>query len=362
MNVRDILADRTHMSRIQRTQIKGCMKPLSTEAKRWRWIVLSIAIACHPLADPQATVEPATQPLQVASPIVIVPTIVRSSAGDFVPGLTSQDFSVLDNGQKQETVEVEQTTDKPLAVVVVMQTGAGSWREFRRYQTVTKLLEITANVPIKKVGVVTFDSKPRQIWNFPARLDGVHYALENPEVGDGGAAIFDALSKASDLLEEQPSDMRRLIILLSQPQDAGSRTPPSSLLQRMGRTGAPIYSISFPQAATRDGRSKEKACLKEGAPRFLSPNVQSQVFAVRKGLCQDTAAELASASGGEHLRIRSQQDLDESVLRLKDTFSNAYTISFRPAPLTSGFHFLSLSAGKKADRLVVSSRSLYCVP
>jgi len=270
---------------------------------------------------------------------------------------------VADNGTEQGTVVVEQTNNKPLAVVLVMQTGAAARLEFQRYHTVTTLLEITANEPNRKVGLVTFDSKPRQIWNFPERSEGVRYAMDNPDAGDNGAAIFDALSKASDLLEEQSPEMRRLIVLLSQPKDAGSSTSPRLFMQRMGRINAPIYSISFPPAVKPDVGSSEKICLSKDRLDPSASTISALVFnGVRKRICHDTAAELASASGGEHVQIRSQHDLDQSVLRLKNTFSNAYTLSFRPASPTPGFHFLRLTAGKKADHLVAASRNLYWVP
>jgi VWFA-related protein len=339
------------------------MTACSVGWKKWCLGIVGAGTLCHAqLQTPQHEVVRPTL-IHTTSPLVIIPGLVRSKSGDFVSGLTSKDFAVADNGVEQGTVLVEQTKDKPLAVVLVMQTGAAARREFQHYRTVTKLLEIVAGTPVQKVALVTFDSKPEEIWNFPVRLDGVSYAMDNPDAGDGGAAILDAVSKAADLLEEQSPEMRRLIILLSQPRDSGSTTKSVSFMQRLGRLNAPIYSLSFSSPAARGGRGAERACPNDDGSESWSKTMSTpSVQRIRKSLCQDTSAELATASGGEHLQVKNQSDLDRSVSRLSDAFSNAYTISFKPAFPSPGFHFLSLKVGTKDAHLVVSARNLYWVP
>jgi len=325
---------------------------------------MSAATVCHAQAQTlQDEVMHPTLYIRTTSPLVIIPGLVRSKSGAFVSGLTSKDFAVKDNGADQGAVLVEETKNKPLAVVLVMQIGAAADLDFQHYRTVTKLLEITAGVPVHKVAFVTFDSKPEQVWNFPVRSDGVRYAMDHPDAGDSGAAILDAVSKAAELLEEQSPEVRRLIILLSQPKDSGSKTLPTAFMQRLGRLNAPIYSLSFSRPTKRGGREAERACPSEdGSKAELETMSTLSLQQIRKGLCLDTAAELATASGGEHLRIKNQTDLDQSVSRLSEAFSSAYTLSFKPSSPSPGFHFISLKAGTKAAHLVVSSRDLYWVP
>ena len=57
-------------------------------------------------------------------------------------------------------------------------------------------------------------------------MDGLEYAFAHPYSGDSGAAIMDAVESAINLLQAQPSSLRRIILLLSQPQDVGSKTLP----------------------------------------------------------------------------------------------------------------------------------------
>jgi hypothetical protein len=63
--------------------------------------------------------------------------------------------------------------------------------------------------------LLTFDSQPEQIWNFPSMVDGMQGALQYPNAGDNGAAIMDALCRGMDLLNEQPVSLRRVILLIS---------------------------------------------------------------------------------------------------------------------------------------------------
>jgi VWFA-related protein len=288
--------------------------------------------------------------------MVLVPATVRSKSGTFVTGLASRDFELTDNGVNQ-TALVEPTTNQPLAIALVVQTGAGSPREFQNYQTIAALLGITDTAYARKVAFITFDSKPRQVWNFPTRLDGVQYAIDHPEAGDSGASILDAVTRAIDLLQQQPPQMRRILLLLSQSQDAGSSIAPLSFLRRLGESNIAVYSITFPthSAATHD--SRYQACLSktDRASRDAAPDMQDLL----QNLCGKTAAELATLSGGEHIEIKNPLDLSRSISLLTDAFSNAYSLSFRPNAPSPGLHLLSLKAGTQSSRLFVSSRAIY---
>jgi len=289
-------------------------------------------------------------PIRTTARLVLAPAIVRDRSGEFVPGLRSEEFELTDNGAVQ-TLRVEQTKGQPVALVVVMQTGDGALREFQSYQTLTRLLKIADPETLQKVAFVTFDSKPRQVWNFPPLRDGVQYAMNHPESGDRGAAILDAVGQALDLLRQQPAAMRKMILLLSQPRDDGSQSSLSELAQRLGEANVTVYSVMFPAAkrvAFRTGRSGCNAGLLV-LPKELA------------GLCEETALQLATLSGGEHIEVRKTSALDRSVAVLRDAFLNSYLLTFRPGSRDPGPHLLSLKIRTPGLPYTVSFRRFYWV-
>ena len=159
--------------------------------------------------------------IRTTSTLVIVPTLVRSKTGKLIQDLRPGDFALTDNGVEQK-VFAEQVKNQGLAIAVLMETGAAAPRDFQNYSTLTSMLNVTASRSTHKVALVTFDSRPQQIWNFPPRTDGLEYAFRHPVSGDRGAAIMDAVNRGIDLLREQPATLGRVILLLSQPQDLGS--------------------------------------------------------------------------------------------------------------------------------------------
>lgn len=317
-------------------------------------------------APAQSTPPPAPT-ITATTTLVLAPTLVRSPSGDLIPDLRPEDFRLTDNGV-QQIVSVEDTARQPLAVVVLMQTGASAPRQFANYRNLTPLLENMMGSSAYRIALVTFDSQPEEIWNFPPRVDGLSDAFTHPEPGDGGAAILDAVNMGIDLLEQQPPASRRIILLLSQPDDVGSKTPPANIVRRLGTSNTTIYSVTY---------SPQKAWLKDqftgsrhGEPPYqLSPtgptvigtfSLSAPLAVALSALRHDTAAEIASLSGGENLRFTDKLTLERELASLANHIPNAYTLSFHPTPQQPGFHILHLEVlHHPAGPLSISTRTGY---
>lgn len=331
--------------------------------KRIAWFSMLSLLVCTASGQgirPQKKFTAAT--IRSTSTLVIVPTLVKSKAGKFVAGLRARDFTLTDNGVKQK-VSVEEVKNQGIAVAVLMQTGGAAPAEFQNYRTFTSVLDVTASTSSRKVALVTFDSQVRQIWNFPPKIDGLEYAFAHPNRGDNGAAIMDAVSRGIDLLQEQPASLRRIILLLSQPQDAGSIIVPSDVVRHLGESNTTIYSVTFSPKRTRERKRNPETCstnttlpIQEGV---LFNDIPSTLL---ERICRETASEIATLSGGETILIQGNDFLKQSLSMLEDDFSNSYTLSFQPSSQSSGFHQIRVSAGKRSAHLRVSSRTGYWVP
>lgn len=330
--------------------------------KRMARFAASSLLACTAMAQtvrPPGRVPAAT--IRSTSTLVFVPTLVKSKADKFVTDLRPSDFTLTDNGVKQK-VSVEEAKNQDIAVVVVMQTGGAAPAEFQNYRTLTSVLGVTASTSSRKVALVTFDSQVRQIWNFPPETDGLAYAFAHPNRGDSGAAIMDAVSRGIDLLQEQPVELRRILLLLSQPQDAGSATLAGDVVRRLGESNTTIYSVTFSPKKTKGRKRDAAGCsASAGQPAQDGISFNDIPSTLLRRICKDTASQIATLSGGETILIRDKALLAQSVSILADDFSNSYTLTFQPSSHRPGFHQIRVSAGKQSSHLRVSSRTGYWV-
>ena len=130
--------------------------------------IATLALVAHAALGQSTTSgdEPSKPTIRSVSTLVIVPTLVRSAAGDFVTNLDASHFRLSDNGIEQK-VFVEQAQNQPLAVVVLMQNGGAASSQLQNYGKLDAMLEAVLGSSTRTVALVTFDSRPKEIWGFP---------------------------------------------------------------------------------------------------------------------------------------------------------------------------------------------------
>jgi VWFA-related protein len=308
----------------------------------------------------------APQTLRSTSTLVIVPTLVKGASGELIPGLVASDFRVTDNGVEQ-TVTVEDVERQPLSMVVLLQTGSAGSRQLQNYRNLGTMLEYMMGSSAYEIAMNTFDSQTERSWGFTSNLDHLKDGFQHPVEGDDGAAIVDAVSEGIDLLKKRPATSRRVILLFSQPYDDGSKAKAEDVVKRLGENNITIYSITF---------SPEKAWLKdqftkprhENAPYQLTPNeppllhtfdLATPLIVAIKAMKTDTAAEIASLSGGEHLRFDEKRNLESKLGMLANHIPNRYTLSFRSSSDAPGFHEIKVSIVNHPEVAEVDARTSY---
>jgi VWFA-related protein len=305
---------------------------------------------------------PAT--LYTGTTLVVVPTLVQTPAKDLVFSLTADDFALTDNGAPQR-IRLEEDSSRPLSLVVLMQTGGAARQQFANYTHLeTMLASILGGAP-NQVAIVNFDSRPEYDSPFTSDIAQWTDAINRPEPGDGGAAIFDGLAYALDLLKQQPSNNRRAILLISQQYDSGSSTKLKDIIRNLGETNTAVYSITFSveatkikQAFTNPEKQRRPASLDKGVELGdgqqyvnyfdLTAPIALAIGAMRKNL----SAEVASLSGGESSGFSNRLELDDALSSLSNHIHNGYLLSFRPTTNEPGLHTLKIDVAQHPEFLV----------
>ena len=184
--------------------------------------------------------------IRVTTNEVLVPTLVEKRGGGILYGLKQSDFFLEDNGVAQKIRVQEEMDTTPVALVIAVELGGVSALEFGKVAKLGPLLDLFLADQQSQVALMGFDSKPHLIHDYTHSSDGLNDALEHLQPGDGGAAILDTVSSAVDLLEVEPKEYRRVLLLISEERDHGSKhTKPVGLIEKIGRSNVLVLSVSF---------------------------------------------------------------------------------------------------------------------
>jgi len=272
--------------------------------------------------------------IRVTTNEVLVPTLVeKPHRGGIVYGLKQSDFVVEDNGVPQKIRVQEELDTAPLALVIAMEEGRSGWLEFKKYGKMGPLLDMFLSDPRSQAALVGFSSVPRLINDYTHSQDELSQSLKQLEPGDGGAAILDTVSYGVDLLEDQPKQFRRVLLLISEQRDHGSKhTKPAQLVAKIGRSDVLVLSVSYSPSKAEFAHDVKDS----GEDRMMSM-VSTLVMAVQ-AFKKNVAKQIAIMSGGEYMTFVGDHRFEERIMEAAKEVRNRYLITFSPTDPSPGLH------------------------
>jgi VWFA-related protein len=271
--------------------------------------------------------------LRVNANEVLVPTLVEKRGGGIVYGLKPEDFVLEDNGVRQKIRVQEEMDTAPVALVVAVEEGGVSVLEFDKLAKLGPLLDLFLSDGRSTAALVGFDSKPHLIRDYTHSGDEVNQALKHLEAGDGGDAILDSVSYAVDLLEAQPKEYRRVLLLISEERDHGSKhTKPEQLIQKIGESDVLVLSVSFSPA-----RAELLHDLQDNGDNRTMSMISALWMAIQ-ACKKNVAKEVALMSGGEYTAFTGDKGFEKRVMEEAKHARNRYLLTFSPSDPTPGLH------------------------
>jgi VWFA-related protein len=305
------------------------------------WLVIAAVVASAqqmppaepPQPLPSAHADTATTTLHVTANEVLVPTLVEKSGGGVVYGLKAGDFVLEDNGVPQRIRVQEEMDTAPVALVVAVELGGASVLEFDKLAKLGPLLDMFLSDGKGQAALVGFDSKPHLIRDFTHSREDVNQALKQLEPGDGGDAILDTVSYAVDLLQIQPKEYRRVLLLISEARDHGSKhTKSAQVIQKIGQSDVLVLSVVFSPV-----RAELAHDIKDsGDDRTM--NMISTLFMAVQAFKKNVTKEVARMSGGEYLTFTGDKAFESRVAESAKHARNRYLLTFSPTDPTPGLH------------------------
>jgi len=291
----------------------------------------------------------ATTTLHVTANEVLVPTLVEKSGGGVVYGLKADDFVLEDNGVPQKIRVQEEMDNAPVALVVAVEEGGVSVLEFDKLAKLGPLLDLFLSDGKGQAALVGFDSKPHLIHDFTHTSEEINQALKELQPGDGGDAILDTVSYAVDLLQFQPKEYRRVLLLISEERDHGSKhTKPAQLIRKIGQSDVLVLSVSFsPVKAELLHDIKDN-----GDNRMMDP--VSTLFMVVQAFKKNVTKEVAHMSGGEYNTFTADKGFEKRVVESAQHARNRYLITFSPTDPTPGLHTIRVRLAQDYGARIVA--------
>jgi VWFA-related protein len=286
-----------------------------------------------PQPMPSVHADTAATTLRLTANEVLVPTLVEKRDGGVIYGLKPRDFILEDNGVPQKIRVQEEMDTAPVALVVAVELGGVSVLEFDKLAKLGPLLDLFLGDGKGEAALVGFDARPHLIRDFTHKSEVVNDALKHLEPGNGGAAILDTVSYAVDLLETQPKEYRRVLLLISEQRDHGSKhTKPAQLIEKIGGSDVLVLSVSFSPV-----RAELAHDIKDSGDERVM-NLFSTLAMIVPAFKKNVTKEVAAMSGGEYHAFTGDKGFEARVVESAQHARNRYLITFSPSDPTPGLH------------------------
>jgi VWFA-related protein len=335
---------------------------------------------------PQPVQQPAQQPppqrpITNVTRLVVVPVVVKDSAGQLVSGLIRSDFRILKDNEDQKIIGFSAET-LPLSTVVVVDNDLSDKQQKQVQQSLETIS--AAFGPGDEVALVTYDQFPQTVSNFTTDNDTLFTMLKRVQLGSHSTFVYpdpetagpinttpndptsavrvkgppkyqntsfldDAVFAAGQMLTDRERDrcvaelkkdsdnrcrtVRKIIFLITDGSDArNERHPYDETLTTLIQHDIAVFSIS------------------------VSHSVPLGKSIVQHG--QSELVNYATKTGGDSFYAAKQEDLDRMYSNLTEEARNTYTLTFDPGANSTGkdYHTIEVRVENHGTNLDIRTR------
>jgi hypothetical protein len=149
---------------------------------KWRYLLAAIVgtLACQAQSSISNVQRPA---------FLYIPTLVQNRAGEIIYDLSSHDFLVEDNGVSRRVTLANDFHLRPIALVLVIQSGHNATAELQSVPGLSGLLNAVLTQPQDRVAIIAYDQHPRVLQDFTSDTDQARASLSELQPGDSGASL-----------------------------------------------------------------------------------------------------------------------------------------------------------------------------
>ena len=258
--------------------------------------------------------------------VVTISAVVRDKQGRFVPALTKDDFTVLDNGQKRPILEFQPDENGPISVALLVD-GSGSMRHFSAVcRRVGELLLTQLNDHSDDVALLSFDSRLVRLREFTSDFQQFRSGLNEVE-NWGASSIYDAIAGAADVVHKH-TRKRRAVVVVTDGRDNWSTLSPGEVARIASTIDVPVFVLAV---TPHDDEASD--------------------VEIGGGL-----GEIARATGGEYFSADTETPQARALGRIVEELRHQYLLAIEPSR-SKGLRTLEIQTRKSS--LKVRAREWY---
>jgi VWFA-related protein len=310
---------------------------------------------------------------------VSLPVMVKDSSGHAVDGLLARDFSVFENGKKQNLTYF--TSDPfELSVAVVLDIGMSDVALQKVNQTYSAL--VGAFSPYDEVALYTYSSTVSQVTDFTGRPERLTAALTElkqvrgvggPPVlggplGPGGPTVNgapvggpiiqpvntpareshvlnDAILRAALDLSKREKTRRKVIFVISDGREMGSRASYDGVRHLLQTRDIQVRAVVVDSGALPGFRQLEK---------FHLPD---------QGRTNNLSKFVRATCGADPLPELSRNAIEDAYSQMASEARNQYTLGYSPLPVTGASAYRDIEVRVDRKGLKVAAKDgYYAIP
>ncbi len=290
------------------------------------------------------------------SNVVLIPALVKDAQGGIVYGLEAKDFVVADDSVEQSARLDEAPEGQPLSLVIAIQKGRRASYEFERIHGLKTMLNPLFALGTARAAIVEFDSQVELTRDFTKDESLIDADLSNIQAGDNGATILDAIQYSVGLLRKEPQDRLRVLLLISETRDHGSKVKIEDAVSSIGQSNSIIYTLAFSPALSNildTGRGTNKNEMHQGV------NFLDLMYQTAQAMRKNVPNTIASMTGGEYELFTTRKNFEGRMNSFTNHLHSRYLLSFYPKEPHSGLHQISVRLKDPKDYTVLSRTSYF---
>ena len=236
--------------------------------------------------------------------LVSLNVTVTDSQGRYVTDLEQTDFSVFEDGAKQE-LSFFNRTNLPIALSLLIDSSASMEQRMEHAQEAA--IGFARRIrPQDLAQVVDFDSRVEIKLGFTNKADELETAIRSTSAGGSTAlhnAVYISLKELAKVKAKNPDEIRRqAIVVLSDGEDTSSLVSFEEVLDLAKRSETAIYTIGL--------QPRETSALR---------GFREAEFVLR---------QLAQETGGRAFFAQKIEDLKDVYAQIADELSSQYSMGY----------------------------------
>ena len=292
--------------------------------------------------------------IKVTTEVVNVYAVVRNKHGELIPNLSKNDFEVFEDGKRQTIRYFSRETDTPLTLCLLIDTSPSQERVLGVEQREADAFIRQVLSPKDLACVVNFDLSVDLLQDFTATESRLTRAIDRTVINGGGSGggplpgtfpsssapcctrLYDAVYLTSrKLLANQVG--RKVIILLTDGEDAGSHETLRAALEAAQKADVIIYSIAVLDRAF-----------------YASSGMGYSGLSVLRKLSVQT--------GGRVIRVNRIRDTRAAFQEIAHELRTQYLLGYTPTDTRPGGGFRKITVRVRERGYKVQARRGYYPP